>query len=190
MNARKRILALACLPLITLGACGQQDEPHSEPSTSASSTSAKPTESKSPQPTTSTPQPDTSSSEAAAEPAVAEPYVVECEPSPPGPALWSDGVVRFSQDCYDQGVANRGAYRCPGTDSYVNEPSQCGQSNLGPDLSKIPIANGGTCAAAICGYGTDENGNPNPSSGEIQSWWMNCISANSEEYCRENDPYK
>ena len=26
-----------------------------------------------------------------------------------------------------------------------------------------------TCAAAICGYGHDENGNPNPSSGELQT---------------------
>ena len=171
MNARKRILALACLPLITLGACGQQDEPHSEPSTSASSTSAKPTESKSPKPTTSSPQPDTSSSEAAAEPAVAEPYVVECEPSPPGPALWSDGVVRFSQDCYDQGVANRGAYQCPGTDAFFDDPADCNSANLGGDRaydtmypgglppSDPPRADGCVGPAAVCGY-YDENGNP------------------------------
>ena len=171
MNTRKRLLALACLPLIALGACGQQDEPHSEPSTSASSTSARPTESKSPQPTTSTPQPDTSSSEAVAEPAVAEPYVVECEPSPPGPSLWSDGVVRFSQDCYDQGVANRGAYQCPGTDAFFDDPADCNSGNLGGDPaydtmypgglppSDPPRADGCVGPAAVCGY-YDENGNP------------------------------
>lgn len=175
MNARKRILALACLPLITLGACGQQDEPHSEPSTSASSTSAKPTESKSPQPRTSTPQPDTSSSEAAAEPAVAEPYVVECLEGAPGPSLMSDGSTQNTEFCRNK----------PGA-----QASRDAESAAGLDPSEIPFANGGTCAAAICGYGTDENGNPNPSSGEIQSWWMNCIYSNSEEYCRENDPYK
>lgn len=35
-------------------------------------------------------------------------------------------------------------------------------------LSDVPYANGGTCPAYLCGYGTDENGNPNPSSGELQ----------------------
>lgn len=33
----------------------------------------------------------------------------------------------------------------------------------------VPFANGGTCAAAECGYGTDDNGKPNPSSGELQT---------------------
>jgi len=32
----------------------------------------------------------------------AEPYVVECLPGTPGPARWSDGSLRFSQECYDQ----------------------------------------------------------------------------------------
>lgn len=29
-----------------------------------------------------------------------------------------------------------------------------------------------------------------PSSGEIQSWWMNCISSHDEQYCRDTDPYQ
>lgn len=58
------------------------------------------------------------------------------------------------------------------------------------DLSDIPFADGGTCPAAICGYGHDENGNPNPSSGEIQQWWANCTATNTAEYCRANDPYQ
>lgn len=37
-----------------------------------------------------------------------------------------------------------------------------------PDPATIPFADGGTCAAAVCGYGHDEDGNRNPSSGEIQ----------------------
>lgn len=38
-----------------------------------------------------------------------------------------------------------------------------------PDPATIPYADGGTCPAYKCGYGHDENGNPNPSSGEIQT---------------------
>lgn len=108
-----------------------------------------------------------------------EPYVVECLPDPPGPATWSDGVVRFSQDCYDEGVANRGAYQCPGTDSYVDDPSQCGQWQ-----GDASYANGDSCAAAICGYGYDAYGNPNPSSGEIQGRHM-CQEGKIDdpEYC-------
>lgn len=29
-----------------------------------------------------------------------------------------------------------------------------------------------------------------PSSGEIQSWWMDCISSHDEQYCRDTDPYQ
>lgn len=37
------------------------------------------------------------------------------------------------------------------------------------DPSQIPFANGGTCPAYKCGYGTNAKGNPNPSSGELQT---------------------
>lgn len=37
----------------------------------------------------------------------AEPYVVECLFGTPGPARWSDGSVRFSQECYDRGAGDR-----------------------------------------------------------------------------------
>lgn len=62
------------------------------------------------------------------------------------------------------------------------EPSQ--------DPGDVPNADGGTCPAYQCGYGHDENGNPNPSSGEIQQWWANCTATNTAEYCRANDPYQ
>jgi hypothetical protein len=39
-----------------------------------------------------------------------------------------------------------------------------------PDPATIPFADGGTCPAYRCGYGDDANGNPNPSSGEIQTY--------------------
>lgn len=102
-------------------------------------------------------------------PAQAAAFVIECEPGVPGPALWSDGSTRFSQECYDQGVANRGSYQCPGTDSFVNSASECApwqREELPAD--QIPFANGGTCPAYKCGYGHGANGKPNPTSGELQ----------------------
>lgn len=72
-------------------------------------------------------------------------------------------------------------YQCPGTDAFVYDPANCTSANLGgnpiydsmfpggQDLSNVPYANGGTCPAYKCGYGSDANGNPNPSSGEIQT---------------------
>ena len=72
-------------------------------------------------------------------------------------------------------------YQCPGTDAFTDDPANCTSANLGGDPSydeiypggypadEVPFADGGTCAAAICGYGHDENGNPNPSSGELQT---------------------
>ncbi|WP_145943665.1 hypothetical protein [Corynebacterium glyciniphilum] len=92
--------------------------------------------------------------------------------------------MKFSQDCYDQGVATRGAYQCPGTDSYVDDLSLCGNPQGAPDPATIPYAEGGTCAAADCGYGYDDYGNRNPSSGEIQGRHL-CQDGyiNDPEYC-------
>lgn len=72
------------------------------------------------------------------------------------------------------------------TEAFYDSP----ESALGIDPSNVPYADGGTCPAYKCGYGHDENGNPNPSSGEIQSWWVDCTATNSDDHCRENDPYQ
>ncbi|QQU98953.1 hypothetical protein I6I65_10550 [Corynebacterium amycolatum] len=75
----------------------------------------------------------------------------------------------------------------------MNNPSDCTPENLGGDpapADTVPYDDGGTCPAYLCGYGTDEDGNANPSSGEIQSWWGECMNDNSAEYCRENNPYQ
>ena len=81
-------------------------------------------------------------------------------------------------------------YNCADTDAWVHDPSSCIAANLGggpsydyllgpeaarpatitpPDPATIPFADGGTCAAAICGYGHNQYGQRNPSSGEIQT---------------------
>ncbi|MGP9724609.1 hypothetical protein ACT3SZ_11405 [Corynebacterium sp. AOP40-9SA-29] len=66
-----------------------------------------------------------------------------------GTTFYSDGTSGYTDDCYSQ----------------MQSDMQASQ----PDLSTIPIPDGGTCPAAICGYGHDEDGNPNPSSGELQT---------------------
>lgn len=153
MNARKSLLALAAIPVLTLGACGQDEAPTPSSSSTASSTStsAKPTESEKPSPTSITPSPEASSPEAA--PAVEEPYVVECIFGTPGPSRMSDGTVQNTEYCGNQ----------PGAQAYRDA-----ESAAGLDPSEIPYAEGGTCPAYQCGYGTDENGNQNPSSGDTQ----------------------
>lgn len=72
-----------------------------------------------------------------------------------GTAIYSDGSTGYEESCYQ-----------PMMDAAQSAPSPYGQEDS--DLDSIPFANGGTCPAYKCGYGTDENGNPNPSSGEIQ----------------------
>lgn len=167
---RSALVAILAIPLL-LTACSGDDQDTTPTTTSSAAASS--TTSTTPSTTSSTTPEETepvTEDQAAVEPEpeVAASYVVECLPDPPGPATWSDGTVRFSQDCYDQGVANRGAYQCPGTDSYVDDLSLCGNPQGAPDPATVPYAEGGTCAAAVCGYGYDEYGNRNPSSGEIQ----------------------
>lgn len=89
-------------------------------------------------------------SQSAPEPAAqenesAEPYVVECLEGTPGPALWSDGSTRYSEDCFQK----------LGGPEYLDQESQSG------------LQPGG---AAVTGYGYAPNGARNPSSGEIQAY--------------------
>lgn len=93
----------------------------------------------------------------------AKPTFVECYED--GAALLSDGsVVADSVNC-DLGSA-QGKYQCPGTDSYVPDASYCTpeQNAYGAEQECIG-------PAAECGYGYDEYGNRNPSSGELQAQW-------------------
>lgn len=57
-------------------------------------------------------------------------------------------------------------YQCPQTGQYVSDSDQC--EDIHPAHDGVPIPDGGTCPAYLCGYGHDAEGNPNPSSGEIQ----------------------
>lgn len=103
-------------------------------------------------------------------------------------------------------------YNCAGTDAWTHDPANCTAVNLGGDpsydtnfgpgvaipadappidLSNIPHWEGGTCPAAVCGYGTDAEGNDlNQEKADAHSWWGECISTNPVEYCRDNDPWQ
>ena len=81
---------------------------------------------------------------------MAEPTVVECLEGTPGPALWSDGTVSYSQWCFDT----------RGGEQVLENERQAGLENPGECVGP----------AAECGYGTAENGARNPSSGEIQTY--------------------
>lgn len=75
--------------------------------------------------------------------------------------------------------------KCPGTDAWVWDYSDCNPSNgvidpeefnrileeqnQQPSHDGVSVADGGTCPAYLCGYGTDDQGNRNPTSGELQS---------------------
>lgn len=79
-----------------------------------------------------------------------EPYVVECIPGTPGPSRMSDGTTKYTDYCGNQ----------PGA-----AEAREAEANAGLPESNTPGCDG---PAAICGYGTDANGNPNPTSGELQ----------------------
>lgn len=79
-----------------------------------------------------------------------EPYVVECIPGTPGPSRMSDGTTKYTDYCGNQ----------PGA-----AEAREAEANAGLPESNTPGCDG---PAAICGYGTDASGNPNPTSGELQ----------------------
>lgn len=85
-----------------------------------------------------------------------DPYIVECLFGTPGPSLMSDGTTIYTDYCFN----------ALGGPAYLEQESQSGFQD---DPSNIPFADGGTCPAYKCGYGTNDQGQPNPSSGEIQT---------------------
>lgn len=149
-------LAIAAL---VLAGCGTDSAGESEFTTQSTTTSSSSATSSSSSSATTEPENEQSES-VDAQPAVAEePYVVECLQGTPGPAVWSDGTVAHSDWCFEQ---NGGA-------EYLEAEGKSGLDGYTEDLSNVPYANGGTCPAYKCGYGYDENGNPYPSSGELQA---------------------
>ena len=157
----RRILAIAFTLPLALAGCSQSDSEEatttstsSETTTTSSSESTTPTTTTtatSEQPTTTeevapAPAPEQAPEQAPAPEAApqqpAAPYVVECLAGTPGPALMSDGTTQYSDWCFEQ----------MGGAQYLEQESA---ANAGP--------------AYQSGYGYDEQGNANPSSGELQT---------------------
>ncbi|WP_080794868.1 hypothetical protein [Corynebacterium pacaense] len=147
----KRILLTISAVAISAGltACCADYLPGPPPTTATSITS----------PTSSRPAPTTHAHATSETPALTE----DPAPLPTREQATPDSIWTST------GAGNR----CPGTDAFVSDPAHRTWDNLGAepayDLSDIPVAEGGTCPAAVCGYGTDSLGNPNPSTGERQT---------------------
>ena len=151
------VAALAVIAVASVGACGTDADKQSDPVSVTSAPSAKATSSS--QPSTSTvvsPSPITST--AAPAPVPPAVTVVRCVLAD-GSAEMSDGSRGYVESC-DESAGGPLPLQ-DGTSIYDAIPPL--------NLDEIPIADGGTCPAARCGYGHDANGNPNPSSGEIQT---------------------
>lgn len=171
----KRIFSTLALALLLAG-CGSTSDDSDAPATTTAVTSTASTTSTSASPTSTTSGKDTTSETATQSTTSAPPPVAEPQPE----------VVATEPIFSSPGVG----YQCGGTDAWVYDPANCVAANLGSDpaydtmfgpgaaraaddiyqdLSQVPVADGGTCAAAVCGYGTNSQGERNPSSGEIQT---------------------
>lgn len=136
---RRAFLVIAALPLALAGCNGNGDA--TSPSTSTSSS------------TSSTTSHTTSSSSAQASPSTA--------------ATPTTAMEMASPTAVPEQTANPPEAAQPTPDVEQTAVNDGAGEAVNP--ATVPFANGGTCAAAECGYGTDDNGNPNPSSGELQT---------------------
>lgn len=105
---------------------------------------------------------------------------------PPAPSATAAPAATQQQSAPTQDSIWSGpgaGYQCPGTDAFVDDPSYCTPENLGAESWYSSPDN-----PVLRDY--YEGGNQNPSSGEIQSWWTDCIATNTADFCRANDPYQ
>lgn len=175
---KRKLAFIASIVLaLAVSACGQggQSSPTNESTTSIStedSASAITTPQDSPSPTEKT----TASESATAEPVIEEDiYIAPTKTTHiEQPNIWTEPGV---------------GYQCAATDAWVSDPANCTAANLGGDPAYDDIwgpdaampadqmwmnENGPApsyegCPAAICGYGHNDQGERNPSSGEIQT---------------------
>lgn len=83
----------------------------------------------------------------------------------PGPASPAPGPASSAPvfvECWENDAA------LMSDQTIIYDPINCDLDGS-VDPSTVPYAEGGTCPAAICGYGTNDQGQRNPTSGEIQT---------------------
>lgn len=153
---RYLLVGVAALAL-ALAACGGDQDTTDQTTTPTSTTAETTTETTSS--TTPTTPPDTTE---AATPVEPEPAPVEEAPAEQPEAVEPESIWAPP----GQG------YQCPRTDAFVWDPANCTPDNLGagpaPDLSNIPVWQGGECSYAECGYPGEPA--PIPPGGDPSTW--------------------
>lgn len=104
MNIRNLAVLLVAALALALAACGSDDSaaPSTAPSSTTSITTSTTTQSTTPQTVEDTPAPVVEEPAGETPSAPATPYVTECLQGTPGPAMWSDGTMAYSEDCFQQ----------------------------------------------------------------------------------------
>lgn len=162
------VAGLICSFALTACSSGDSEDSLSSPSSTPATSSSKAE--------TSTTKSETTSSEVASdsvipshaaiepapitEAAVEQPYVLYCLEGTPGPATWSDNQIRFSQECFDSLTVGQGDYRCPYTDHYVHDPSECESNRSRPSVQDSPAPLGGDPSTWFYDGPRNENGDP------------------------------
>lgn len=192
-------IVAAATVMLSLASCSSPDSQPEEtktPSTSStadSSTISSSSTSSAPETSSSEPQPT-----AEAEPSLAdapltntaesttEPTLTECVyggGSWTTNGLYSDGTIRWAQECqnlHDEQMSKY-PYRCPQTDHYVSDPSQC-SSPVGTGTGDSDYD------PSIPAYMT-RSAEVEQMRAENQKWWFDCQAEHSAEFCLANDPW-
>lgn len=198
MKTLSYIVAVATV-ILSLASCSSpetQTEETTTPNTSStadSSTISSSSTSSAPETSSSEPQPAAESEPSLADApltntaeSTAEPTLTECVyggGSWTTNGLYSDGTIRWAQECqnlHDEQMAKY-PYRCPQTDHYVSDPSQC-SSPMGSGTSDSDYD------PSIPAYMT-RSAEVEQMRAENQKWWFDCQAEHSAEFCLANDPW-
>lgn len=198
MKTLSYIVAVATV-ILSLASCSSpetQTEETTTPNTSStadSSTISSSSTSSVPETSSSEPQPAAEAEPSLADApltntaeSTAEPTLTECVyggGSWTTNGLYSDGTIRWAQECqnlHDEQMAKY-PYRCPQTDHYVSDPSQC-SSPMGSGTSDSDYD------PSIPAYMT-RSAEVEQMRAENQKWWFDCQAEHSAEFCLANDPW-
>lgn len=198
MKILSYIVAVATV-ILSLASCSSpesQTEETTTPSTSSTangSTISSSSTSSVPETSSSEPQPAAEAEPSLADAplantaeSTAEPTLTECVyggGSWTTNGLYSDGTIRWAQECqnlHDEQMSKY-PYRCPQTDHYVSDPSQC-SSPVGTGTGDSDYD------PSIPAYMT-RSAEVEQMRAENQKWWFDCQAEHSAEFCLANDPW-